>query len=162
MRLPPTPFGFPTHDFSLIDGLIEALGELGYGPAEEELFKLLGTEYDAEAMRAINKIAPEKLQQQHLAKALDKQLDSYLREKALAALVTISATNCVKEIVPLLDDTTPIVYTRPIPGREWRVCDRAAVTIALLLGWDSSLRFQMLPNQTEKLMDRVREWAKSQ
>ena len=133
MRFPPRPFDFPTHDFTLVDASIEALGELVYSPAADELFKLRGTRYDAEATRALNKIAPERLQQELLAKAGDNAVDSYLREQALVTLARISATNHVRDIIPLLDDTTPITYSRPLPGPEWRICDRAAATIAMLL-----------------------------
>jgi HEAT repeat protein len=162
MRLPPRPFDMPMHNYNLADALIEALGNLGYAPAADELFKLRGTDYDAEATRALNKLAPDRLTNELLAAAKDKQIDSYLREQALVTLCNISATNCVRDIVPLLDDATPIVYSRPLPGLEWRVCDRAATTIAVLLGWESRmLPIYVSPEQREETMTRVREWGKS-
>ncbi len=153
---------FPAHNFNLADALIEALGELQYAPAADELFKLRGTDYDAEATRALSKIVPERLTAELLAKALDKQIDSYLREQALVTLCNLSMTNRVRDIVPLLDDVTPIVYERALPGPEWRICDRAAVTIAVLLGWEHSTMLRFIPTQQrEALMKRAREWAKA-
>ena len=162
MRLPPQPFALPNHDYSLADALIEALGDLGHTPAADELFKLKGTDYDAEATRALNKLAPDRLTNDLLVTAKDKQVDSYVRERAMVTLCNISATNRVRDIVPLLDDVTPIVYSRALPGPEWRICDRAAMTIAVLLGWESRMPpTYVRPEQREKTMTRVREWAKS-
>ncbi len=161
MRLPPRPFNLPTHNYDLATALIEALGDLGYTPAADELFKLRGTDYDAEATRALAKLAPDRLTSELLTTALDKQIDSYVREKAMVTLCNISATNRVRDLVPLLDDTTPIVYSRPLPGPEWRVCDRAAETIAILLGWqDRMLPIFVRPEQREATMNRARDWAK--
>ena len=161
MRLPPRPFNLPTHKYDLATALIEALGDLRYTPAVDELFKLRGTDYDAEATRALAKLAPDRLTSELLTTALDKQIDSYMREKAMVILYNISATNRVRDLVPLLNDTTPIVYSRPLPGPEWRVCDRAAETIAILLGWqDRMLPIFVRPEQREETMNRVRDWAK--
>ncbi len=161
MRLPPRPFNLPTHTYDLATALIEALGDLRYAPAVDELFKLRGTDYDAEATRALAKLAPDRLTSELLTTALDKQIDSYMREKAMITLGNISATNRVRDLVPLLDDTTPIVYSRPLPGPEWRVCDRAAATIAILLGWENGrLPIYVRPEQRAETMNRVRDWAK--
>ncbi|MGO8836706.1 MAG: DUF3160 domain-containing protein [Limisphaerales bacterium] len=161
-RLPPRPFNLPTHNFDLTTALIEALGDLGFTPATDELFKLRGTDYDAEATRALAKLAPDRLTGELLATVLDKQIDSYVREKALVTLCAISATNRVRDLVPLLDDTTPIEYSRPLPGPEWRVCDRAAITIAILLGWENRMQpIYMRPEQRDETMKKVREWANS-
>jgi hypothetical protein len=63
-------------------------------------------------------------------------------------------------VVPLLDDTTPIQYDRPSPGPEWRICDRAAVTIAVLLGWESPRSAaSMRSDRREEITKRAREWA---
>jgi hypothetical protein len=98
-----------------------------------------------------------------LATAKDKQIDSYVREQALVTLSHLSATNCARDVVPLLDDTTPIIYSRPLPGAEWRICDRAAVTIAVLLRWESGLSpIYHHPEQREEMMRRAREWAKAE
>jgi len=52
-----------------------ALGELKYTPAADELFKLRGTDYDAVAISALNKIVPERLAGELLASAKDSHLD---------------------------------------------------------------------------------------
>jgi HEAT repeat protein len=161
MRLPPRPFALPIHDYTLADALIEALGELGYTPAADELFKLRGTDYDVEATRALSKLASDRLTGELLATAKDKQVDSYVRERAMVTLCNISATNHVRDLIPLLDDTTPIVYERTLPGPEWRVCDRVAKTIAILLGWENGRSpIYIRPEQREETMNRVRDWAK--
>ncbi|PWU11450.1 MAG: hypothetical protein C5B50_23330 [Verrucomicrobia bacterium] len=162
MRVPPMQVNFPTHNYNLADALIEALGVLGYGPATDELFKLRGTEYEAQATQALARLEPDRLASQLLATARDKQVDSYLRERALLTLGELMATNRVHDLVPLLDDTTPIEYSRPLPGPTWRVCDRAAQTMAILLGWQRRLMpaFRR-PEQMEDLLTRAREWAKA-
>lgn len=162
LRVPPQPIDFPMHNYNLADALIEALGELGAAAAAEELFKLRGTDYDAEATRALAKLAPDRLSGELLATARDKQIDSYLRERALVTLGNVSATNRLRDLIPLLEDTTPIEYFRPLPGAPWRVCDRAALTIAMLLGWEDRMALGfMRPEQREELMTRAREWARA-
>ncbi len=167
MRLPPMPFRPRMGSYNLATALMEALADLHYAPAAEELFNLrnsahvLKNDYTEAATLALGKIAPDRLTSQLLATAKDKQTDSYLREQAMVTLCEISATNCVRELAQLLDDTTPIVYDRSPPGMEWRVCDRAAQSIAVLLGWQDG-RFPMFlrPEQRDELMTRAREWAK--
>ena len=161
MRLPPRPFNFPTHNYDLATALIEALGDLKYAPAADEFFKLCGTDYDAEATRALAKLAPERLADKLIATAKDQQVDSYLREKALVALANTASTNRVQDLIPLLDDTTPIEYSRPLPGPAWRICDRTAETIATLLGWeDRRMSIFVSSQRRDETMARVREWAK--
>lgn len=161
MRLPPRAFVIPTHAYGLTDALIEALADLGYTPAVNELFKLRGTDYDAVATRALRKLAPDRLADELLATARNQKTDSYTREQALITLCNISPTNRVRDLIPLLEDTTPILYSRPLPGPQWRICDRAAATIAILLGWHDRLRAAFIsPDEREKTMTRVRDWAK--
>jgi len=161
MRLPPQPYNFPTHNYDLTTALIEALGDLGYVPAADELSRLNGGDYDVEATRALGKLVPDRLAGQLIATAKDRQVDSYLREKALVTLSSIAATNRVRELIPLLDDTTPIEYSRPLPGPEWRVCDRVAETIATMLGWQNRMTPVFIRyEQREETMNRVRDWAK--
>jgi hypothetical protein len=100
MRLPPRPFNFPSHNYDLATALIEALGDLKYAPATDEFFKLCGTDYDAEATRALAKLAPERLADKLIATARDQQVDGYLREKALVALASTGATNRVHDLIP--------------------------------------------------------------
>ncbi len=160
-RLPPRSFEPSVHDFAFVDALIDALADLQYTPAVEPLFKLRGRDYDAAATRALSKLAPARLGAELVARAQDKQLDSYVREQALVAMCRLSLTNCVRELVPLLEDETPIVYERPLPGPEWRICDRAAASIAMLLGWEYPMVRFIAPQEREGLMKRAREWAKS-
>ena len=161
-RGPPLPIEMAMHNYCLADELIEALGELKYEPAIEELMKLRGTPFDAEAARSLDQLDPDRLADGYLKTALDKQADSYVREQALLALSKTSATNRVRELIPLLDDTTVINYSRPMPpGMEIKICDRAAETIAVMLGWeDRRMRRPFVPpKQREELMSRVRDWA---
>jgi HEAT repeat protein len=160
-RMPPLGVELPSHDFNPAKTLIEALADLGYTPAVNELFQLRGGENDTEATRALNKLAPDQLAAKLLATATDKQTDSYLREQAMVTLCEISATNRVRELVPLLDDTTPIEYDRPMRGAEWRVCDRAAQTIGVLLGWQTRrMPFVVHADERDAQLTRAREWAK--
>jgi len=162
MRLPPRPFDLPIHNYDLAYALIEALGDLKYTPATDELFKLSGTDYEAVATAALGKLAPDRLTDELVSVAKNKQLDSYLREKALVTLSNISATNCVHILIPLLDDPTPIVYSPPMRfGQEWRICDRTAVTISILLGWENRMTPIYIPQeQRDETMKRVQDWAK--
>lgn len=161
LRLPPQMVSIQKPHYNLADALIEALGDLRYTPAADELFKLMGTDYESEATAALGRLAPDRLAGQLLATAKDKQLDSYQRERALAALGNLAMTNRVREIIPLLDDVTPIVYSRPMPGPAWRICDRAAETIAFLLGWEHpQLLLFVRPAQRDEMMARAREWAR--
>jgi HEAT repeat protein len=151
------------HNYNIADELIDALGDFAYSPAAEELVKLRGTEYDIGATRALGKIAPDQLARGLLKTALNKDIDSYVREQALVTLADVSATNHVRDLVPLLDDTTSIEYSRPMPGGGWRVCDRTAETMAILLGWeDNRMRRPFSPlAEREKILARAREWAKA-
>lgn len=164
MRVPPMPLpmDMSLHNYNIADELIDALGDLQYTPAMDDLFKLRSTEYDAGATRALGKIAPDRLAGELLKTALDKKTDSYLREQALVTLADVSATNHVRELIPLLDDTTAIEYLRPTPGAEWRICDRTAETMATMLGWeDSRIRRPFVPPaERENLLGRARHWAK--
>ena len=160
MRVRPEMFNISIHGYDLTTALIEALGDLGYIPATDELFKLRGTDYDVEVTRALAKVAPDRLAADLLPLALNKENDSYEREHAMLALSDISATNHVRDLLPLLDDTTPIVYFPPMGRREWRVCDRAAVTMAVMLGWQNRRTLFMEYEQQEELINRVRDWAK--
>ncbi|HEY2081517.1 MAG TPA: DUF3160 domain-containing protein, partial [Verrucomicrobiae bacterium] len=110
MRVPPMPLpmDMSLHNYNIADELIDALGGFAYSPAAEELVQLRGTEYDIGATRALGKIAPDQLVGGLLKTALNKDIDSYLREQALVTLADVSATNHVRDLAPLLEDTTPI------------------------------------------------------
>lgn len=165
VRHPPVQYDLSPRTCDLTATLIDAVGNLGYAPAVDPLLKLRGTDYDSEAMRALEALVPERLAGILLATALDKQTDSYVREQSLFALGNLSITNHVKELIPLLADTTPIVYSRPMSRAPWRICDRAAVTIAIQLGWEDkhspSLYLLYLDSQRRgELMTKVSAWAK--
>ena len=72
LRFPPMPIDFPKHNYNLADALIEALAEMGYTPAVDELFKLCGEDYDAEATRALARLAPARVTAELLTRARDK------------------------------------------------------------------------------------------
>jgi HEAT repeat protein len=172
MRVAPEPFlHLPSGYYDLATALIDALGDLQYGPAVDELIGLSGTvfnsvsrsDYKDAASQALGKLAPDRLADQLMAAITNKQTDSYLREQAMVTLGTVSATSRVRELVLLLDDTTPIEYGGQIPGYLWRVCDRAAETIATMLGWErDAMPHFAPPAQNEELINRARAWAKEQ
>jgi HEAT repeat protein len=165
LHRPPRPVQVRMPNYDLPRALIQALRDLAYAPAADELFKLAGTDYEETAADALAKLAPGRLASNLLAVCQDPKTDSYLREKAMVTLGTLSATNCARALVPLLDDLTPIVYSPPLrSGGDWRICDRAALTIATLLGWEGqprNRRMMMPVEQRQELMTRVREWAKT-
>lgn len=55
-RFPPGFLNRRTHNYDLATALIEALGDLRYQPAANELSKLRGTDYDFEATEALGKL----------------------------------------------------------------------------------------------------------
>jgi HEAT repeat protein len=146
----------------LIPSLIEVLGAFEYRAAEDELMALLSTDYANSAMLALRQLAPEHLARQLLTQAQDKQLDAVKREEALIHLCVLGDTNQVRNLIPLLDDTTPIVFARMRPGMEWHICDRTADTIAALLGWQDRLRLYAPQPQREALITRARQWANAE
>ncbi len=144
------PLAFRAEEPPAAAGIIEALGDLGYHPAEERLFGFLaGADYPISAGAALKKLAPERLVQNLTQQACDKKLDPALREQALLILETPPAAGAATTLAPLLDDRTVIPGRRPLPGREWRICDRAADAIATLLGRPTRIQ----PMQTTELRD---------
>jgi HEAT repeat protein len=146
----------------LADALIESLGLMGYQPATEELFKLLGADHARSAMLALEKLAPDRLTDWLLARAQDRQAPAIDREDALIYLCIYGSTNHLRDLVLLLDETTPIPSESRPPAKGWRICDRTADTIAGLLGWHERLRRFTPPQRREALLLRVKEWAKTQ
>ncbi len=141
--------------------LIEALGNLHYQPAEERIFGLLDGPHAASAARALKQLAPEKLARRLVAEACDKQADASSRDRALLLLATPPANGPATELIPLLEDTTTVPGVRPLPGREWRICDRAAEAISATLG--RPIRFS--PGQTieqrDQQIDQIRQSVKA-
>jgi HEAT repeat protein len=158
---PQSGSGIEHVDSALINSLIEALGLLRYKPAEDELVKLLPTSHATAAVLALQKLAPERLEVQLLTTALNKEADPVHREEAMVYLCYLGSTNQVRKLIPLLDDTTTITYERMPADRRWEVCDRAADTIACLLGWHERLRPFGPPSEYEALIGRAREWGQS-
>jgi hypothetical protein len=146
-------------DPGLAGSLIKALGSLHYQPAEAELFKFVATNYTTAAVIALQELAPDRLADQLIATAQDRQVDAARREEAMVYLCYLGATNQVRNLVPLLDDTTQIVRQRMRPDRKWRICDRAADTIAGLLGWDARCYPFAPSSRCEALISRAKEWA---
>jgi hypothetical protein len=146
----------------LADALIESLGLMGYQPATEELFKLLGTNHARAAVFALNKLAPGRLTDWLLTRAQDKQAPAFAREDALIYLCMYGTTNQLRTLVPLLEDTTPIPPQGAPRAKSYRICDRNADTIAGLLGWQERLRPFTPPQRREALLRRAKEWAKTQ
>jgi hypothetical protein len=132
-----------------VAALMEALGDLHYQPAAERMFGLLDGPHATSAAKALKQLAPEKLARRLVAQACDRKADAPSRDRALQLLGTPPAGGSATELAPLLDDTTVVPGRRPLPGREWRICDRAAETISTLLG--RSVR--MMPMQTTDMRD---------
>lgn len=141
-RMPPYPGLRDPMDLLDPDSLdywIEALGSLQCREGENDLLLWLSTDRKAAAFIALEKLGSLRLVNQMLAKAKDTKANPVDREDALVNLCRLNATNEIPAIAPLLDETTPIVYERMPHGREWRICDRAADTIAGLLRWQQRL-----------------------
>jgi hypothetical protein len=107
----------------------------------------------------LSQLAPDRLSLELLSVATNKQVNSYLRERALVTLGQVSTTNFVQNIIPLLDDETHIVYSSRMPNSDWKVCDRAAITIAILLKWEHSINLRFNLERREETIERVRKWA---
>ena len=146
---------------SPVNAVIESLGDLKYEPAEERIFGLLDGSHAMAAAKAMQQLAPEKLTGRLTSIACDKNAAAQSRDDALLLLAAYPSPNPVAALAPLLDDTTIVPGRRLLAGREWRICDRAAGTIATLLGRTS----RIVPMQTTDLRDReieeVRQWLKS-
>lgn len=120
-----------TFHYGQTTALIKALGDLNYTPAYDEL----------------------------LFVAKNKQMNAQLREDALDALCCTSATNRVRDLIPLLDDPAPVGL--PFLGHQWSIGDRGAEAIAVLLGWQRRMPAFFPPRQgDEEIISRVHNWAK--
>ena len=65
-------------------------------------------------------------------------------------------------LIPLLDDHTVVPGVRMMPGREWRICDRAAMTLAALMGRTVRLApDDARREQRDEQIEPVRQWLKS-
>ena len=141
--------------------LIEALGNLHYQPAEERIFGLLDGLHSASAAKALKQLAPQKLAQRLEAEACDQKADASSRDRALQLLATPPATGSVTALIPLLDDTAIVPGIRPMPGREWRICDRAAETISGLLGRPLRMSPAQSPEERDQQIEQIRQSVKA-
>jgi hypothetical protein len=146
--------------FSIITALVETLGELKYEPATETIVGLVGSPNTIAAVNALKKLAPAELTKRLLAVADDKNALAQARDEALTLLSDAPGANA-SDLVPLLDDHTAIPGMRPMPGREWRICDRAAMTLAALLGRSVRLAPMMPVEERDQQIDQVKQWLKS-
>lgn len=142
--------------------MIEALGSLHYQPAEEQIFGLLDGPYSASAGKALKQLAPDKLAERLMSIACDKKADGPTRDRALAIMETPPVSGSVKALVPLLDDTTTVPGRRPMPGREWRICDRAAETISALLGHPIKIVPMQTADQRDQQIEQIRQSLKAE
>ena len=65
------------------------------------------------------------------------------------------------DLIPLLDDQTVVPGVRIMQGREWRICDRAAATLAALMGRPIRIAPTMPAEQRDQQIEQVRQWLKS-
>jgi len=137
--------------------MIEALGDLHYQPAEERMFALLDGPHATAAGKALKQLAPEKLTRRLVAQACDKKADAPSRDRALLLLATPPVGGSTTELVPLLDDTTVVPGRRPMPGRDWRICDRAAETISTLMGRPLRMQPMQTTDQRDLQIEQVRQ-----
>jgi HEAT repeat protein len=145
--------------FSIITALVEALGELDYQPATATIVDLLGGPDSTAAATALKKLAPAELTRRLVSIANDKNAQAQSRDEALVLLADAPGANA-SDLVPLLDDHTIIPSIRPLPGREWRICDRAATTLAGLLGRTMRIAPMMPEVERDQQIDQVRQWLK--
>jgi hypothetical protein len=143
--------------------LIEALGDLHYQLAEERIFALLDGVHEVSAGKALKQLAPEKLARRLQNEACDKNADPQVRDRALQLLGMPPASGPAMVLIPLLDDTTivPAPGRRPMPGREWRICDQAATTIATLLGRSVKIIPMQPTDQRDQQIEQIRESLKA-
>jgi HEAT repeat protein len=144
-----------------VAALIEVLGDLHYQPAEDRIFGLLDGPHATSAAKALKQLAPERLFRRLLAEACDKKADAPSRDRALVLLGTPPASGSAAELVPLLDDTTIVPGRRPMPGREWRICDRAAETISTLLGRSVRIIPMQTTDQRDVQIEQIRQSLKA-
>jgi hypothetical protein len=121
------------------DELAQALGHFHYAPATEPLFSLLDGPFAASAVKALDQLAPERIRNQLLDTACDVKRPATERDVALQLLMqTASSSATARRLAPLLDDNTEVELgqaNRPGSRRlVWKVSDRAASTVAHLLG----------------------------
>jgi HEAT repeat protein len=144
-----------------VPAFMEALGNLHYQPAEERMFGLLDGAHGTSAAKALKQLAPETLARRLVAEACDKQADPPSRDRALLLLATPPANGSATELIPLLDDTTIVAGLRPVPGREWRICDRAAEAISGMVGRPVRFSQAQTIEERDQQIEQIRQSAKA-
>jgi HEAT repeat protein len=144
-----------------VPALVEALGDLRYQPAEERIFGLLDGAHGTSAAKALKQLAPEKLAKRLVAEACDKKADPSTRDRALLLLSTPPGNGSVTELIPLLDDTTIVPGIRPLPGREWRICDRAADAISGMMGHQVRMSQAQSVEERDQQIEQIRQSVKA-
>jgi hypothetical protein len=139
--------------------MINALAEMDYQPACEEAVRHLGGENHLAAVRALNKLAPERLEAALFYIALDRQSEATRRGQALSSIGGLAFAQRASELLPLLDQTEVVVPIPRDPAMDWRLCDQAAVVMANLLGWDFDGRLLTDPMLRAQLIQKLRDWA---
>jgi hypothetical protein len=158
--LPGRSRGKAAAEFTFNNAVIQALGTLGYQPAREELRRRLGGASHVAAARALHGLDPDGLETALVRLALDRQAAAAARSLALGTLCELEARGRARELLPLLDDTTVLVPSTRRTSPSWRCCDHTAVALAHLLGWKPNLTFTAPLAQRERLITRLREWAR--
>jgi HEAT repeat protein len=154
---PPVPGGgdfFAQNQFDSIDTWIQSLGALQCRDAEDDLLQWLSSDRKPAVFSALEKLGSPRLVEQMLVQAKDTHADSEDRADALVKLCRLNATNQIRAIAYLLTETTVIPISS---SKEWRICDRAADTIAGLLGWKQRLRMFASVEERDAFVDRVKK-----
>jgi HEAT repeat protein len=147
--------------FTVVTALIEALGDLHYQPAADTILGLLDGRNANSAAKALRKLAPEKLAVRLITIASDKAALPQARDDALLLLSDTAGASPMAGLIPLLDDHTVVPGIRLMPGREWRICDRAATTLAALMGRPVRMAPMMPTEQRDEQIEQIRQWLKS-
>ena len=156
---------------------LAALGRIDPAGQKARLETLLHGRHGIVALQALDELDPAGRTERRVAVALDAQAPPAVRDEALRKLtpsrygpVTPARKSLARRLAPLLGET------REIPGRTLRsrrgerLCETAAVTIGVLLGWrketdaasDSFHRSEGSPTKGIKsLLHKARAWART-
>ena len=110
-------------------------------------------------MGALNKLVPDRLTEELLATARDKQMDSSAGAGTDRSGQSVghrpgSVNWCRCWMIP----RQLLLFHNPT-GEEWRICDRAVKTV--VYGWEPERPCAFIPpEQRAANLNRVREWAR--
>jgi hypothetical protein len=145
--------------FTFDRAVIAALGELKHQASEEMLLNELGGENSNAAVEALKKLDPSRLEQSLFSLAVDRQAEGMKRGIALNAICDLAVTNRLRDLLPLLDETSIIMLMPRSPESAWRLCDHAAVVMARILEWETNPRLIVDVEAREELIKKLRDWA---